>query len=202
MKDNLTWTPNKDTSEDGRTNPKFKSLIPVRSLSLAPSCPCYAVPDWKYPLGVNDCFTCHFIQKGKFFPFDDAIQFLDQCQKDKGRVLVFCMTGNSRSAAIVIAYLMKCKGWTLGQSYQWVKERRASIDLSPDVNQQLKEYEQKIFGSVGSSCPMNDDVKGLVFTENDDADYVGALGKLNIESNSDNAARLRTFSNTYSRMQE
>lgn len=35
-----------------------------------------------------------------------------------------------RSPAIVIAYLMKSKGWRLAQSYQWVKERRPSVDLS------------------------------------------------------------------------
>lgn len=35
-----------------------------------------------------------------------------------------------RSPAIVIAYLMKCKGWRLAQSYQWVKERRPSVELT------------------------------------------------------------------------
>ena len=35
-----------------------------------------------------------------------------------------------RSPAIVISYLMKCKGWRLAQSYQWVKERRPSVELS------------------------------------------------------------------------
>lgn len=35
-----------------------------------------------------------------------------------------------RSAAIVIAYLMKSKGWNLAQSLQWTKERRPSVDLN------------------------------------------------------------------------
>ena len=38
---------------------------------------------------------------------------------------------NNRSPAIVIAYLMKSKGWRLAQSYQWVKERRHSVELTP-----------------------------------------------------------------------
>ncbi|KAM3221805.1 hypothetical protein P3L10_021075 [Capsicum annuum] len=72
----------------------------------------------------------------------------EQCEKDRARVLVHCMSGRSRSPAIVIAYLMKSKGWKLAQSYQWVKDRRPSIDLNQGVYQQLQEYEQKIFGSL------------------------------------------------------
>ncbi|KAK5836419.1 hypothetical protein PVK06_012207 [Gossypium arboreum] len=37
---------------------------------------------------------------------------------------------SSRSPAIVVAFLMKSKGWRLPQSYQWVKERRPSVDIS------------------------------------------------------------------------
>ncbi|PHT43156.1 Protein-tyrosine-phosphatase IBR5 [Capsicum baccatum] len=72
----------------------------------------------------------------------------EQCEKDRARVLVHCMSGRSRSPAIVIAYLMKSKGWKLAQSYHWVKDRRPSIDLNQGVYQQLQEYEQKIFGSL------------------------------------------------------
>ncbi|PIA52827.1 hypothetical protein AQUCO_01000596v1 [Aquilegia coerulea] len=78
-------------------------------------------------------FTCHSLQEKKVLQFDDAIHFLDQCEEKQARVLVHCMTGNSRSAAIVIAYLMKFKGWRLEQSYQWVKERRPPVDLSPGL---------------------------------------------------------------------
>eukprot|EP00262_Sarcandra_glabra_P007378 TRINITY_DN20123_c0_g1_i1.p1 TRINITY_DN20123_c0_g1~~TRINITY_DN20123_c0_g1_i1.p1 ORF type:complete len:263 (+),score=41.01 TRINITY_DN20123_c0_g1_i1:158-946(+) len=97
----------------------------------------------------KNSFTYHCLPDDKNLPFDDAIQFLDQCEKDKARVLVHCMSGKSRSPAIVIAYLMRCKGWRLAQSYQWVKERRQSVDLSSAVYQQLQEYELKIFGSSG-----------------------------------------------------
>ncbi|KAG4914679.1 hypothetical protein JHK87_052236 [Glycine soja] len=55
---------------------------------------------------------------------------IEQCEKDKERVLVHCMSGKSRSLAIVIAYLMKSKGWRLVHSYQWVKEWRPSVELT------------------------------------------------------------------------
>ncbi|KAG5081434.1 hypothetical protein JHK86_005499 [Glycine max] len=78
----------------------------------------------------KNSFTYHCLPDDKTLPFDEAIQFLEQCEKDKERVLVHCMSGKSRSPAIVIAYLMKFKGWRLAQSYQWVKERRPSVELT------------------------------------------------------------------------
>ncbi|XP_044503297.1 protein-tyrosine-phosphatase IBR5-like [Mangifera indica] len=101
----------------------------------------------------KNSFTYHCLQDDKTLQFDDAIVFLEQCEKDKARVLVHCMSGKNRSPAIVIAYLMKRKGWRFLQSYQWVKERRPSVDLTQAVYQQLQEYEQKIFGSIDAGNP-------------------------------------------------
>ncbi|KAH7533406.1 protein-tyrosine-phosphatase IBR5 isoform X2 [Ziziphus jujuba] len=99
----------------------------------------------------KNSFTYHCLQYDKILPFDDANKFLEQCEQDKARVLVHCMSGKNRSPAIVIAYLMKSKGWRLAQSYQWVKERRPSVDLTEAVYQQLQEYEKNIFGSIDSN---------------------------------------------------
>ncbi|CAA2981095.1 protein-tyrosine-phosphatase IBR5-like [Olea europaea var. sylvestris] len=102
----------------------------------------------------KNSFTYHCLQDDPKLPFDDAIKFLEQCEKDGARVLVHCMSGKSRSPAIVMAYLMKNKGWKLAQSYQWVKDRRPSVELTQAVFQQLKDYEQKIFGSTENSVSM------------------------------------------------
>ncbi|KAK6134972.1 hypothetical protein DH2020_031256 [Rehmannia glutinosa] len=99
----------------------------------------------------KNSFTYHCLQENKELLFDDAIQFLEQCEKDRARVLVHCMSGKNRSPAIVMAYLMKSKRWELARSYQWVKERRPSVELNQVVYQQLQEYEQKIFGSIENS---------------------------------------------------
>lgn len=101
----------------------------------------------------KNSFTYHCLQDDKILQFDDAIQFLEQCERDKARVLVHCMSGKNRSPAIVMAYLMKSRGWRLAQCYQWVKERRPSVDLTQAVHQQLHEYEQKLFGSNDNSNP-------------------------------------------------
>lgn len=101
----------------------------------------------------KNSFTYHCLQEQQNLPFDDANQFLEQCATDKARVLVHCMSGKSRSPAIVMAYLMKSKGWRLAQSYQWVKERRPLVELSEAVYQQLQEYEQRLYGSMNNSSP-------------------------------------------------
>jgi dual specificity MAP kinase phosphatase len=101
----------------------------------------------------KNSFTYHCLQDDKILAFDDAIQFLEVCEKDKARVLVHCMSGRNRSPAIVIAYLMKTKGWRLPQSYQWVKERRPPVDITQAVYTQLQEYEQKLFGLIDIGNP-------------------------------------------------
>ncbi|PUZ61166.1 hypothetical protein GQ55_4G251800 [Panicum hallii var. hallii] len=102
----------------------------------------------------RNSFTYHCLQEDKTLQFDDAIQFLEQCEREKARVLVHCMSGKSRSAAFVIAFLMKSRGWRLAQSFQWVKERRPQVQLSDGAQQQLIEYETKLFGSnVGMPAP-------------------------------------------------
>ncbi|KAI3465598.1 hypothetical protein Pfo_022261 [Paulownia fortunei] len=111
----------------------------------------------------KNSFTYHCLQYDQKLPFDDAIQFLEQCEKDRARVLVHCMSGKNRSPAIVMAYLMKSKGWKLAQSYQWVKERRPSVELNQVVYQQLQEYEQKIFGSVENSGSVTPNLPSFSF---------------------------------------
>lgn len=99
----------------------------------------------------NNRFTYHILQHDKPLDFDEANQFLEQCERDKSPVLVHCMTGKNRSAAIVAAFLMKFKGWSLAQSLQWVKDRRPQVQLTDAFQHDLQEYEEKLFGSSAQS---------------------------------------------------
>ena len=56
------------------------------------------------------------------------------------------MTGVSRSTSVVIAYLMKHRGWPYAQSLSWVRDRRPCINLTPVAHAQLLEYELACFG--------------------------------------------------------
>ncbi|XP_059276942.1 protein-tyrosine-phosphatase IBR5-like isoform X5 [Lycium ferocissimum] len=44
----------------------------------------------------KNSFTYHCLQDDQNLAFDDAIQFLEQCEKDRARVLVHCMLGKNR----------------------------------------------------------------------------------------------------------
>ncbi|KAG0463111.1 hypothetical protein HPP92_021587 [Vanilla planifolia] len=95
----------------------------------------------------KNSFTYHCLKDLENLQFDDANQFLEQCEREKARVLVHCMSGKNRSPAIVIAYLMWSRGWRLIQSFQWVKERRPQVELTTEVHAQLVEFEKRNFGS-------------------------------------------------------
>jgi protein tyrosine phosphatase (PTP) superfamily phosphohydrolase (DUF442 family) len=67
--------------------------------------------------------------------FEDAHNFIDQ-----GSTLVHCYAGISRSASIIISYLMK-QGMTYEEAYNYVKERRPIINPNRGFKKQLMKYE-------------------------------------------------------------
>jgi len=58
---------------------------------------------------------------------DQAIAFIEQARRQGGKVLVHCKVGVSRSASIVIAYLMKEIGLDLASAYLLTRSRRLNI---------------------------------------------------------------------------
>lgn len=111
----------------------------------------------------KNSFTYKSLTEENALPFGECIEFIEQSRKDNTRVLVHCMSGQNRSPAIVIAYLMQHKGWRLPQSYQWVKDRRPTINLSSGVAQQLQAYEAEIFGSNASDTSIVSTQNGVAF---------------------------------------
>ncbi|XP_034043303.1 serine/threonine/tyrosine-interacting protein isoform X2 [Thalassophryne amazonica] len=74
------------------------------------------------------CFKC--------FVFKELILFLSS-----GKVLVHSNAGISRSAALVIAYLMETFGMKYRDAFSHVQERRFCINLNVGFVHQLQEYE-------------------------------------------------------------
>lgn len=74
----------------------------------------------------------------------DAVDFLIQTQRRGSRCLVHCQRGISRSASVVIAYGMKAYGWTLEESFQYVKRRRNIIKPNAGFWKQLETYEARL----------------------------------------------------------
>lgn len=58
---------------------------------------------------------------------DEAIDFISDAQRRGGKVLVHCKVGVSRSASIVIAYLMRDLRLDLASSYLLTRSRRLNI---------------------------------------------------------------------------
>lgn len=76
--------------------------------------------------------------------FEEANEFIDKCKLMGGTCLVHCKMGVSRSATIVIAYLIKIKNLSVDEAFDFVKKKRISINPNPGFMKQLYEYEKII----------------------------------------------------------
>ncbi|KAF1383151.1 hypothetical protein PFLUV_G00128320 [Perca fluviatilis] len=63
-----------------------------------------------------------------------------------GGTLVHCAVGMSRSPALVMAYLMRYRGVTLGQAHRWVQDSRPFVRLNAGFWEQLLQYERRLYG--------------------------------------------------------
>jgi len=68
-------------------------------------------------------------------------QFIDDALQAKGKVLIHGNAGISRSAAIVIAYVMEQYGVSYRQAFQYVQHKRFCINPNMHFENQLTEYE-------------------------------------------------------------
>uniref|UniRef100_A0A3Q2Q7X8 Protein-tyrosine-phosphatase n=1 Tax=Fundulus heteroclitus TaxID=8078 RepID=A0A3Q2Q7X8_FUNHE len=83
----------------------------------------------------------HALLSPYFDPVGERIQ-----QNRAGSTLVHCTAGRSRSPALVMAYLMRFEGLSLGQAYERVLECRPFIRPNAGFWRQLIEYERNQSG--------------------------------------------------------
>eukprot|EP00026_Physarum_polycephalum_P011667 Phypoly_transcript_11907.p1 GENE.Phypoly_transcript_11907~~Phypoly_transcript_11907.p1 ORF type:complete len:336 (+),score=49.86 Phypoly_transcript_11907:69-1010(+) len=83
--------------------------------------------------------------------FDVAIEFIESAKEAKGRILVHCLAGVSRSATLVIVYIMHSLKLTLRESYIYVKQRRGVIQPNAGFLTQLIEHETECLGKASLS---------------------------------------------------
>ncbi|CAJ1363260.1 unnamed protein product [Effrenium voratum] len=65
---------------------------------------------------------------------------------ERHHVLVNCVQGISRSAAVVLAYLMKYERMSLRDAYHFLRHRRSIADPRKEFLQQLGVLERRLFG--------------------------------------------------------
>lgn len=87
-------------------------------------------------LEVADSMTENIIRH-----FPKVKEFIDGCLEHGGRVLVHGNAGMSRSAALVIAYVMETYGINYRDALKHVQQRRFCISPNESFANQLTEYE-------------------------------------------------------------
>ncbi|XP_015605613.1 serine/threonine/tyrosine-interacting protein isoform X2 [Cephus cinctus] len=87
-------------------------------------------------LDIADTATENIIQH-----FQRVKTFIDESLKSGGQVLVHGNAGISRSAALVLAYVMETYGLTQTEAYAIVQQRRFCINPNEGFMAQLREYE-------------------------------------------------------------
>ncbi|XP_078153936.1 dual specificity protein phosphatase 1-like isoform X1 [Carex rostrata] len=76
--------------------------------------------------------------------FQDCIDFIDQAKTSGGAVFVHCFAGRSRSATIVVAYLMKKNRMTRQAALSLVTSRRPLVAPNPGFIRQLDNFEKSL----------------------------------------------------------
>ncbi|KZC09747.1 PREDICTED: dual specificity protein phosphatase 12 [Dufourea novaeangliae] len=77
--------------------------------------------------------------------FGDSYEFINHALETSNRILVHCYFGISRSATLVIAYLMKKYGKSFFNAFEVVKEKRHCVEPNAGFLAQLKLYEEMSF---------------------------------------------------------
>ncbi|XP_059357600.1 dual specificity protein phosphatase 19-like [Carassius carassius] len=72
--------------------------------------------------------------------FPECFQFIKEAGQQGGVVLVHCNAGVSRSASVVIGFLMSQENMSFDEAFSAVKTARPSIQPNPGFMKQLKKY--------------------------------------------------------------
>ena len=80
---------------------------------------------------------------------DEAYMFITQHVRDdnnnnntRDNILVHCVQGKSRSASIVIYYLMKKYNYTYDRALELLRRKRSVVNPNKGFEQQLRQFEQ------------------------------------------------------------
>ncbi|KAF9428650.1 hypothetical protein BGZ94_001618 [Podila epigama] len=99
--------------------------------------------------------------------FPAAFEFIDGAMAKGGKVLVHCQLGVSRSASLVIAYVMRAQKMGLSEAYDYVKQLSAVISPNMSLMYQLAEFEKSV---KGHGQVMNDTKMGYAAEEEEEDD--------------------------------
>lgn len=76
--------------------------------------------------------------------FEECFEFIQDALGKGGRVLIHCFQGVSRSASVVLGYLIAYHNMSFHQSLHFLKEKRGQINPNYGFIQQLQNYANKL----------------------------------------------------------
>ncbi|URD92821.1 Actin-fragmin kinase, catalytic [Musa troglodytarum] len=80
--------------------------------------------------------------------FEEACDFIDHVECSGGKVLVHCFEGKSRSATVVLAYLMLRKGYTLSEAWNILKKVHRRAQPNDGFAKVLLDLDRTIHGKT------------------------------------------------------
>ncbi|KAG7383887.1 hypothetical protein PHYPSEUDO_003244 [Phytophthora pseudosyringae] len=100
----------------------------------------------------------HDSQDEELIPhFQTVSKFIKRVERLRGRVLIHCISGASRSPALLIAYLMIDKKMPLLDAYNLVKRKRQVVQPNQAFRLQLAKYELMLFGASSVATTQDKD---------------------------------------------
>ncbi|WOL12169.1 dual specificity protein phosphatase PHS1-like [Canna indica] len=80
--------------------------------------------------------------------FEEASHFIDYVEKLGGKILVHCFEGKSRSATVVLAYLMLRKGFTLLEAWNKLKKVHRRAQPNDGFAKILQDLDKQLHGKT------------------------------------------------------
>ena len=116
-------------------NSNIKSIINVTT-----EIPNYFKKEFDYfNISINDYNSESFSKE----MFNNVLDYIYEKQKNEdGNILVHCYMGSSRSATIIILYLIHKHNYTLENALKFIKEKRDIVNINTQFIENLKEFAQ------------------------------------------------------------
>ncbi|CAL9043351.1 unnamed protein product [Musa banksii] len=80
--------------------------------------------------------------------FDEASDFIDYVEHSGGKILVHCFEGKSRSATVVLAYLMLRKGLTLSEAWSMLRKVHRRAQPNDGFAKTLLDLDMQLHGKA------------------------------------------------------
>ncbi|MCH1430616.1 MAG: dual specificity protein phosphatase family protein [Chlamydiales bacterium] len=75
---------------------------------------------------------------------NDIFEKIDSARNNEEPILIHCVKGASRSATVLIAYMMRTFELTYDEAFTYVQTRRSQVESKPSLTRGLKAYGKKL----------------------------------------------------------